>query len=1093
MKNKKFVASAVSAALVASVVAPVVANAATGEATTKTNIKDVKLKSATVAKVYYKNAKGKTVSKDVKLQVPTKHLSQYSVIPWEGKNVRWNYNERVQLPQQKSFAKHLAKAQAAVTAGEISVANESLTIAKKHFNNMSSLYFSVNTLKSYKEKLVAVEEAVKALAVTVKAINDTTVEVAYKSAVQDVKALSFAIDGLEIKNAVIKQGTDNVVVLTTAKMEAGKTYTVKESGVTLGTVKAPSNVIPTAISLDTKSTQGVVGKEVTLKATVTVPDGQSKEGIPVTFNVDAANNQLNKDSVTEVLTDANGVATYTYTQYAGYEDVVVSYPTGNAALRETGKVYWGVKPILTVSAKDVENTANGTVKTYTVSYVNPLTGNAIPNAKIHVNFQENMDTPVTNDTAAKATDVTTGVGKTPSQTTTTQNPLTLTTNAKGEATFTVSGANTTATPVVWVDNSGLATTADNRFEATELQTVAAAAKFVGAQYTFKFNKSETFDVPVNTNTPVDNTTAPAKYFEYEVEVLKADGKPYAGGTAVVDISENIDDSIATSSSAKIYGEKNVVKLGSGAYKLSLDANGKAKFKVYSNTPNTVATPVVWVDINDATNQTGKLEKEESNAKAGSAVFRAEVLAAAKLTDLTITDNKGAGAYAYQGTEKPVYQIELLDQAGNAFVGTDGIANATYVLTNTGSSEMNVTLAPGAGYTIERVTNGTATNTNLVQTIAAGQSITVYGKVAGNTKKVDLGVSVTMNNKAADLKVSGSVSTLKSGTTITGTNIYDVNGNIIGTINNGTVTSTSASNYFAAGEVSTSFVDAPNYDVNQGYNGTVVGYYTKPATAGGKVIVKLDGRNEYVTISYTNTTPLLTGSTLTNLSSTTEEGFETAISVNDTIAYNTPQVNTVGATGVKLGLGNVDNSSNAKQYATAGGTVTPPAKTLTITFDAAKVTNNTLDVNVGATVAEAELQALVTKVVDNAGNEVLAADRTITVNPTTVDTTKEGTATVTYTVTDKAGNTGTATLTVNVKAPLAANQVPGTYTGGLISKVEVTLKAGQTVAGVTVNGIVLAAADYKVTNNVLRLVNVAKTDKITFTVDGEATPYEVVIQ
>src|SRR5699024_3210025 len=141
------------------------------------------------------------------------------------------------------------------------------------------------------------------------------------------------------------------------------------------------------------------------------------------------------------------------------------------------------------------------------------------------------------------------------------------------------------------------------------------------------------------------------------------------------------------------------------------------FKVYSNTANTIGTPVVWVDINDATNQTGKLEKEESNAKAGSAVFRDEVLSGAKLTDSTISSSKGAGAYALNnqiGGElyQPVYNIRLKDQAGNNLVSTNNnvIANATYVLTNTGSSEMTVRL-DSSRFTIEKVTNGTAVNTN----------------------------------------------------------------------------------------------------------------------------------------------------------------------------------------------------------------------------------------------------------------------------------------------------------------------------------------------------------------------------------------------
>ena len=694
--------------------------------------------------------------------------------------------------------------------------------------------------------------------------------------------------------------------------------------------------------------------------------------------------------VAEALTDNNGVATYTYSQYAAYEDVIVAYPTGNASLRETGKVYWGVKPILTVASSTTGDAANGTVKTYTATYVNELTGNPISGATIYVNFQENMDTPVTNDTNAVATDVTSGISVTPYQTATTEKFLTLKTNAKGEATFTVSGSNTTATPVVWVDGKGSATTADKRFEATELQTVAEAAKFVGAQYTFKFNKTETFDVPVNGNTVVDNTTAPNKYFEYEVEVLKADGTAYAGGTAVVDIYENIDDSLSTSSNAKIYGEDKVVKLASGAYKLSLDANGKAKFKVYSNTANTIGTPVVWVDINDATNQTGKLEKEESNAKAGSAVFRDEVLSGAKLTDSTISSSKGAGAYALNnqiGGElyQPVYNIRLKDQAGNNLVSTNNnvIANATYVLTNTGSSEMTVILAADK-FKIEQVTNGTAINTNSVQTIAAGQSITVYGKalyadVTTGTltdytqgHSVDLKVATTTPGQ---LKVSGSVVTKVYGTTTTstqGTPIYDSSGNIIGYVGGSTG---AASNYFAAGDVTTQWVDAPKFDENQSYTGIVAGYVTKKPTAGGHVIVKLDGSNNYITIDYSATllNNLLVGSSLANLSTANENQFETAISLNDTIAYNTTQVNMIGGGAVKkLGLGNIDNSSKSDQ--------TDSKETETVTSYQAYISS---------TLANAADRSTVTLSLPNGTNEVLNITTDKNVNIVLDETSKVG--------------------------------------------------------------------------------------------------------
>lgn len=52
-------------------------------------------------------------------------------------------------------------------------------------------------------------------AASVKAINNTTVEVTFDSEIDDIKSLKFAIDGLEVKNAVVKQTNGKVAVLTT--------------------------------------------------------------------------------------------------------------------------------------------------------------------------------------------------------------------------------------------------------------------------------------------------------------------------------------------------------------------------------------------------------------------------------------------------------------------------------------------------------------------------------------------------------------------------------------------------------------------------------------------------------------------------------------------------------------------------------------------------------------------------------------------------------------------------------------------------------------------------------------------------------------
>ena len=61
---------------------------------------------------------------------------------------------------------------------------------------------------------------------------------------------------------------------------------------------------------------------------------------------------FNKDQVVEVMTNADGIAQYSYTQYAGGEDLIIAYATGNPSVRDNnGKVYWGVKERLTITER----------------------------------------------------------------------------------------------------------------------------------------------------------------------------------------------------------------------------------------------------------------------------------------------------------------------------------------------------------------------------------------------------------------------------------------------------------------------------------------------------------------------------------------------------------------------------------------------------------------------------------------------------------------------------------------------------------------------------------------------------------------------
>lgn len=317
-----------------------------------------------------------------------------------------------------------------------------------------------------------------------KAINATTVEVTFGEDVADIKALDFKINGLEVSNAVVKQTDKKTVVLTTSPQTAGVEYTVTVNGSEFGKFTGISAVIPTKVELVSSSVQGKLGQQVTVQAKVTVAAGQSAAGIPVTLNATSNNPALNAAQVVEATTDANGVATYTYTRYAAGNDTVVAYATGDRSKFSTGYVFWGAETIVSIEEVTTGSTINnGANKTYKVTYKNPTTGKPEANKVFNVSVLENI-----NVTAEKLQNVTVN-GEAVKQLTNDTAPVAaqITTDSKGEATFTISGTNTAeVTPVVFEahKNTGLSTFGE-KYEASDLQAHGAKVKFsaLQAEYT----------------------------------------------------------------------------------------------------------------------------------------------------------------------------------------------------------------------------------------------------------------------------------------------------------------------------------------------------------------------------------------------------------------------------------------------------------------------------------------------------------------------------------------------------------------------------------------------------------------------------------
>lgn len=512
----------------------------------------------------------------------------------------------------------------------------------------------------------------------VKATNNTTVEVTFKNAVdaKDVQAAKFTIEGLTVSNAAVKQTDSKTVVLTTSTQEGGKQYTVKSGSATLGKFIGVSAVTPESISVVTNSLQGIVGKEVTVKAQVKVKDGESKAGIPVTFNIKTDNQKFNKDYAVEVFTNADGVAEYSYTQYAGGEDQVIAYATGNASARATdGKVYWGVKDRLAIEEVTKENAlANGAKKVYKVKATTP-TG-AAETGYVNVTFAENVN--VTPDKGVKGvtiTDASYGKGTTPYQYTNGNTNAVRVQLKNGEATFTVTGNDASVTPIVFFDGGFDASnkwTGDNKLSSTELQAKAPTVNFSNIQLVELSVES------LGTKDAAGISAASVGGRDYKVTVKGKDGKVAPKGTKVYLTVTPDDLGTDTKKGEKVYyqdGDGNKTELtGKNRIELTTDKDGVAEFTLVGS-KNAYATPTVYVDNGS---KSGELDKSDAQAKGEIVYFGDAVVNSAVVK---VKNDAGKEVETVKSNEKAIFEYQVVDQNGKDY--TVGSHNATFEVFNNG--------------------------------------------------------------------------------------------------------------------------------------------------------------------------------------------------------------------------------------------------------------------------------------------------------------------------------------------------------------------------------------------------------------------------
>lgn len=495
-----------------------------------------------------------------------------------------------------------------------------------------------------------------------------------------------------------------------------------------------------------KAAQAIVGKDYELAVKV------DKPGVKVMFQVDAPDGSLNKDEVLEAVSGSDNVAKISYKRLYADADYVTAYVAAAPTVRTAMKVYWGVDKILDIAAttEDAANAANGNVKSYKVTLKNPITGERMRDRELLVLVRENIDAP--NNAALSTALITnpyTGLKSTTYQRMNNiitgglnQETVKLVTNDNGEAAFTVTGTNTKTTPVVFYDydwfyknpdDYGWGGVADSsqykpsyagnnngRWDETELQVEPATLSFNAATYTFE-------------QTPISDpyTAVDARYATgrtYTVTVKDSEGNPYKYGLVNIAINEYIDGVYNTNSNARFIkvgvdsshlGAIDTthpmnLRDGLGYYKIqaTTGSKGTISFRIASNKVNDMATPVIWIDQDNASASTGArngiLEAADPQKLLSQAIFVESAIKSglfyAELdnADLVMDVDENDDVISIHGEPVDFY-YNVRNQNGTAWLPSNSYANLTYTIQNVGNSPVYVYIPIAGGATATGIT------------------------------------------------------------------------------------------------------------------------------------------------------------------------------------------------------------------------------------------------------------------------------------------------------------------------------------------------------------------------------------------------------
>ena len=516
----------------------------------------------------------------------------------------------------------------------------------------------------------------------IKAVNSTTVEVIFDQDIENIDKVKFEIEGLDIKGAVVKQTSKRTAVLTTSEQKGGTEYTVKVDGEKAGTFVGIAAVIPTAIKTVVASQQGIIGKEVTLSAEVTVAEGQSKAGIPVTFNIVNDKNTNDKIEV-EAFTNDKGVATYTYTRYYAGIDSVSAYATSKSSVNSSAKVYWASALQLEVKeVKEGNALTDGAKKVYEVY--------GDKNDVVFVAFEENLNVRSNNVTDVTVTnsvgyydedgDFTTAKEVTPYVLTNGDAKyVAIQLDKNGKGSFTLSGEDASVTPIVYaadytldkndklVDDSDKSAD-DGQYSKTALQVKAPTVKWSHANILSLDVKAEgTEDAAVAKSlTKVldgkldsgDDLNLGGR--QYTATVTDKDGKLAPKGSSAYVTFGDFKDNVYV-----IIGDKVEKVVEDKVYTLTVGSNGEASFRVIADGDRAYATPTVFLNTAGQVSP-AKLDKNDVQVEAETTYFtKAEIEEAT----LKVIDAAGKEVTSVAAKQKVTVVYQSVDQ--NGFPYADG--------------------------------------------------------------------------------------------------------------------------------------------------------------------------------------------------------------------------------------------------------------------------------------------------------------------------------------------------------------------------------------------------------------------------------------